>query len=123
MKVKLAKTAGFCMGVRRAMNIVLDAANSKKGKLYTYGPLVHNPQAVEMLKHKGVEIIGDDSVSNATVILSNSSPAASIKSTKPTIRAYFREGKIKGQKITGKWYITEGNLKNYLSGDYPVQNK
>ena len=50
MKVKLAKTAGFCMGVRRAMNIVLDAANKNKGELYTYGPLVHNPQAVQMLK-------------------------------------------------------------------------
>ncbi len=69
MKVKLAKTAGFCMGVRRAMNIVLDEVNKKKGKLYTYGPLVHNPQAIEMLKQKGVEILGDNSVSNATVII------------------------------------------------------
>ena len=69
MKVKLAKTAGFCMGVRRAMNIVLDAANRKKGKLYTYGPLVHNPQAVEMLKQRGVEILGNNSASNATVVL------------------------------------------------------
>lgn len=57
------------MGVRRAMNIVLDAANEKKGKLYTYGPLVHNPQAIEMLKQKGVEILDNDSVSNATVVL------------------------------------------------------
>ena len=57
------------MGVRRAMNIVLDAANSEKGKLYTYGPLVHNPQAVEMLRQKGVEVLGDNLVSNATVIL------------------------------------------------------
>lgn len=57
------------MGVRRAMNIVLDAANREKGKLYTYGPLVHNPQAVEMLRQKGVEILGNDPVSNATVIL------------------------------------------------------
>jgi 4-hydroxy-3-methylbut-2-enyl diphosphate reductase IspH len=57
VKVKLAKTAGFCMGVRRAMNIVLDAANKKPGKLYTHGPLVHNPQAIEMLKQKGVEIL------------------------------------------------------------------
>ncbi len=46
-----------------------------------------------------------------------------LKSTKPTIRAYLREGKIKGQKVTGKWYITEDNLKNYLSGDYPISNK
>ena len=46
-----------------------------------------------------------------------------LKSTKPTIRAYFREGKIKGQKIAGKWYITEDNFKKYLSGDYPVPVK
>lgn len=57
------------MGVRRAMNIVLDAANKKTGKLYTHGPLVHNPQAIEMLKQKGVEILGDDMVSNETVII------------------------------------------------------
>ncbi|MEW6599684.1 MAG: 4-hydroxy-3-methylbut-2-enyl diphosphate reductase [Nitrospirota bacterium] len=69
MKVKLAKTAGFCMGVRRAMNIVLDAANRQEGKLYTYGPLVHNPQAVEMLRQKGVEVLGNELVSNSTVIL------------------------------------------------------
>ncbi len=47
--------------------------------------------------------------------------AEMLKSTKPTIRAYFREGKIKGQKIIGKWYITEDNLKDYLSGDYPIK--
>ena len=69
MKVKLAKTAGFCMGVRRAMNIVLDAANKKEGKLYTHGPLVHNPQAIEMLKQKGVEVLEDNHVSHETVII------------------------------------------------------
>ncbi len=57
------------MGVRRAMNIVLDAANKKSGKIYTHGPLVHNPQAIEMLKQKGVEILGDKSVTNETVIV------------------------------------------------------
>ncbi len=46
-----------------------------------------------------------------------------LQSTKPTIRAYFREGEIKGQKITGKWYITEDNFKKYLSGDYPILTK
>jgi len=49
--------------------------------------------------------------------------AEMLKSTKPTIRAYFREGKIKGRKIIGKWYITEDNLKKYLSGDYPITTK
>ena len=46
-----------------------------------------------------------------------------LKSTPPTIRAYFREGKLIGRKISGKWHITEDNLKKYLSGDYPVPDK
>ena len=45
MRVRVAKTAGFCMGVRRAMDIHLDAANEKNddGKVNTDGPLIHNP--------------------------------------------------------------------------------
>lgn len=57
MRIKLAKTAGFCLGVRRAMNLILEAANKEKGPLYTYGPLIHNPQAIEMLESKGVAVI------------------------------------------------------------------
>jgi len=40
--------------------------------------------------------------------------AEMLKSTKPTMRAYFREGKLMGRKISGKWHITEDNLKKYL---------
>jgi len=49
--------------------------------------------------------------------------AEMMKNINPTIRSYFREGKIKGRKITGKWYNAEDNLKNYLRGDYPLQVK
>jgi 4-hydroxy-3-methylbut-2-enyl diphosphate reductase len=62
MRVRLAKTAGFCMGVRRAMDIVFDAID-QKGDIYTYGPLVHNPQAIDMLKSKGVKVL--DSLSDS----------------------------------------------------------
>ncbi|MDI6784165.1 MAG: 4-hydroxy-3-methylbut-2-enyl diphosphate reductase [bacterium] len=57
MPIILAKTAGFCMGVRRAMNLVLDAANKENVALYTVGPLVHNHQAVEMLNHRNIHVI------------------------------------------------------------------
>ncbi len=57
MRIKLAKNAGFCPGVRRAMNLILEAANSEKDPLYTYGPLIHNPQAIEMLASKGVRVL------------------------------------------------------------------
>ena len=55
MKIVVAKTAGFCMGVRRAVDMVLDAANTAKEEpIYTYGPLIHNPQVLEMLEEKGI---------------------------------------------------------------------
>lgn len=55
MTVELAETAGFCMGVRRAVDLVLDVARSRgRGKIYTYGPLIHNPQTVELLKKRGI---------------------------------------------------------------------
>jgi len=69
MRVRLAKTAGFCMGVRRAMDIVLDAI-SGKDNIYTYGPLVHNLQAIEMLESRGVKIINvlNETLSGTVVI-------------------------------------------------------
>ena len=54
MEVKLAKTAGFCMGVKLAMDKVLTIAEQERGPVYTHGPLIHSPQAVEMLASKGI---------------------------------------------------------------------
>ncbi len=55
MSIKLAETAGFCMGVRRAVDMVLELAQHKGRKtIYTYGPLIHNPQTVELLKSRGI---------------------------------------------------------------------
>jgi 4-hydroxy-3-methylbut-2-enyl diphosphate reductase len=57
LKVKLAKTAGFCMGVRRAMEIVLTEVNKGTQPLYTFGPLIHNRQVSALLETKGVKAI------------------------------------------------------------------
>lgn len=61
MKVKLAKTAGFCMGVRRAIEIVLLEANKRKGPIFTFGPVIHNRQVMDLLESKGVGVIENDS--------------------------------------------------------------
>ncbi len=61
-KIRIAKTAGFCMGVRRAVELALDIVYKKKGPIYTYGPLIHNPQTLSILEEKGVKII--DGISN-----------------------------------------------------------
>ncbi|MBN2289960.1 MAG: 4-hydroxy-3-methylbut-2-enyl diphosphate reductase [Candidatus Glassbacteria bacterium] len=60
MKVILAKTAGFCKGVRRAMNMVLEANENIDGPLYTDGPLIHNPQTIEVLERRGIRVMGKD---------------------------------------------------------------
>ncbi|WP_300668517.1 4-hydroxy-3-methylbut-2-enyl diphosphate reductase [Desulfoluna sp.] len=57
MKIVIARTAGFCMGVRRAVDTVLDASNDQKGPICTYGPLIHNPQVLDLLKEKGIPAI------------------------------------------------------------------
>ncbi|MFH1980467.1 MAG: 4-hydroxy-3-methylbut-2-enyl diphosphate reductase [Pseudomonadota bacterium] len=57
MKIVIARTAGFCMGVRRAVEMVLDAPGTRKGPICTYGPLIHNPQVLESLKEKGIGTI------------------------------------------------------------------
>lgn len=73
MKVVVAKTAGFCMGVRRAVDITLDAAHKDKGKnggVYTDGPLIHNPQVLRLLKAKGIDSVGSGSdFSGSTVVI------------------------------------------------------
>ncbi|HXZ34797.1 MAG TPA: 4-hydroxy-3-methylbut-2-enyl diphosphate reductase [Thermodesulfobacteriota bacterium] len=62
-RVKLAKNAGFCMGVRRAVDMALEEAMKKSGPIYTYGPLIHNPQVLEILEGKGVKTLSGMSVS------------------------------------------------------------
>lgn len=54
MRVKLAKSAGFCWGVERALDIVLDTANESDGPVFTHGPLIHNPQTVDLLEKKNI---------------------------------------------------------------------
>lgn len=59
MKVALAKNAGFCMGVRRAVETTLDMIDNEKNGVATFGPLIHNPQVLELLEEQGVKILQD----------------------------------------------------------------
>ena len=56
MKVILAENAGFCMGVRRAVETTLDMVR-KGDKIATFGPLIHNPQVLGLLEERGVETL------------------------------------------------------------------
>ncbi|MCK5417743.1 MAG: 4-hydroxy-3-methylbut-2-enyl diphosphate reductase, partial [Desulfobacterales bacterium] len=54
MKIVIAKTSGFCMGVRRAVEMVLDSPEERPNPISTYGSLIHNPQVIEILEEKGI---------------------------------------------------------------------
>ena len=60
MNITLAKTAGFCFGVNRAVNTVYELLEKGK-KVCTLGPIIHNPQLVEELEQKGVRIVASPS--------------------------------------------------------------
>lgn len=59
MKVIRAKSAGFCWGVERAIDIARDFASKGKRPVYTDGPLIHNRQMMEKLQAEGVREVGD----------------------------------------------------------------
>ena len=56
MEVVLAKTAGFCFGVKRAVDTVYEQIETGK-KIYTYGPIIHNEEVVKDLETKGVTVV------------------------------------------------------------------
>jgi 4-hydroxy-3-methylbut-2-enyl diphosphate reductase len=54
MEVLKTEHPGFCFGVRRAIDIVLQEREKTQGSIFTIGPIIHNPQMVEALKHRGI---------------------------------------------------------------------
>lgn len=57
MEITVAKSAGFCFGVQRAVDSVYKELEENSGKIYTFGPIIHNEQVVEDLNKKGIEAI------------------------------------------------------------------
>ena len=73
MEVIKAKTAGFCFGVKRAVDTVYEQVDSCEGAIYTYGPIIHNEEVVKDMESKGVIVIRSeeelDSLAEGTVII------------------------------------------------------
>ena len=73
MNVVLAKTAGFCFGVNKAVNTVYEQVKNSSMPVYTYGPIIHNEIVVSELEKLGVKVINTrnelDSLKCGTVII------------------------------------------------------
>lgn len=68
MEILVAKTAGFCYGVRRAIKIAEETL-VKEGECYTLGPIIHNPEVVNSLEKKGLKVIDNVNKINSGVLI------------------------------------------------------
>ena len=57
MDVTVAKTAGFCFGVKRAVEKVYEQIEKGKTPIYTFGPIIHNEEVVRDLEERGVKVL------------------------------------------------------------------
>ncbi|MCD8348403.1 MAG: 4-hydroxy-3-methylbut-2-enyl diphosphate reductase [Lachnospiraceae bacterium] len=73
MEVVVAKTAGFCFGVKRAVDQVYRQIEVGQGPIYTYGPIIHNEEVVRELAEKGVRVLNGEEelcqVKEGTIII------------------------------------------------------
>ena len=69
MEIILAKSAGFCFGVKRATKMAFEAAE-QYDNICSHGPIIHSPQMVEKLSEHGVDVVSDiDDIPNGAVII------------------------------------------------------
>ena len=69
MKILLARTAGFCMGVRRATEIAVDAVKDGRHPVATLGPLIHNPQATRLLESRGIHALPENQMPDSGTLI------------------------------------------------------
>jgi len=70
-RIVLAEVAGFCFGVKRAVELTETARRERSGKLTTLGPLVHNEQVIAKMQAEGIETVPSlDRIAEGTVVLS-----------------------------------------------------
>ena len=62
MKIKVAETAGFCFGVKRAVDKVYQLIEEGTSPIYTLGPIIHNEEVVADLATRGVRVISEDMI-------------------------------------------------------------
>ncbi len=71
MEILTAKTAGFCFGVKRAVDFVYGETKSGEKPIYTFGPIIHNKEVVKEMEEMGVSVLPEEvpSEGNGTVII------------------------------------------------------
>lgn len=70
MKINVAKSAGFCFGVKRAVRMALEAARNEEGPVYMLGDIVHNEHVVRALNEAGIQVVDSlDQIESGTLLI------------------------------------------------------
>lgn len=145
MKVTVAKSAGFCFGVERAVDSVYSVIEEGDSPIYTFGPIIHNEQVVADLEAKGVQVINEidelKKVDKGTVIIRSHGVAKEVydilekrgikvvDATCPFVKKIHNI--VQTESNNGKKIIIIGNdnhpevegIKGWVNGDAIVINK
>jgi (E)-4-hydroxy-3-methyl-but-2-enyl pyrophosphate reductase len=115
MKIELARHSGFCMGVRDAILTIVEELNTTSEEILVFGPLIHNPQTVEILGKRGLKTIHtlDDIDGKTIAVRTHGIPIENLRDIKARSRRYLnltcpRVSRVQGliKNYSGKGYYT-----------------
>ena len=107
MNIILAKSAGFCFGVKRAVETVYKEAEKNQTPIYTFGPIIHNEEVIKDLRSHGVEVLSDEEelkTVDADVVVIDPKESYVID-----VKDFVSKGKntpFQGKKVNGKVKVT-----------------
>ena len=126
MQIKVAKSAGFCFGVQRAVDTVYEQIEKGVRPIYTYGPIIHNEVVVQDLEKKGVKVLNSqqelEALEEGTVIIRSHGVGRStyeilqrknlqcVDATCPFVRKIHKI--VKKESLLGKQIVIIGNDKH-----------
>ena len=126
MQIKVAKSAGFCFGVQRAVDTFYEQIEKGVRPIYTYGPIIHNEVVVQDLEKKGVKVLNSqqelEALEEGTVIIRSHGVGRSIyeilqrknlqcvDATCPFVRKIHKI--VKKESLLGKQIVIIGNDKH-----------
>lgn len=117
MKVELAKSAGFCFGVKRAVDLVYEEVKKSK-EVYTFGPIIHNEEVVKDLEKKGVTVIQSieelKSISQGTIIIRSHGVSKEIYDTMKAQNLNIVDATCPFVKKIHKHVMEQSNLGNTI---------
>ncbi len=94
VEVTVARSSGFCPGVKQALRLAEATLKKQVGPVYTMGPLIHNPQEVDRLQAMGLRILPDDPEQLARLNLEGAWIIIRSHGASPALRALLEKKKV-----------------------------